>query len=760
MKRVLAIVMVVSLLASVAHAQIIDAGSLHSLIIKDGTVWAWGNNSFGQLGDGTTTQRTSPVHVEGLSGVIAVTAGNNHSIAINGDSTVWAWGYNFYGQLGDGTTTHRASPVHILGLDGVIAVTVGGNHSMAIKDDGTVWAWGYNFFGQLGDGTTTQRRSPVQIEGLNGVVAVAAGQLHSVAIKDDGTVWAWGDNSLGQLGDGTTTQRTSPVHIVGLDGVIAVTVGGDHSMAIKGDGTVWAWGDNSLGQLGDGTITQRTSPVQVMGLTGVQTVTAGDTHSMAIKGDGTAWAWGNNSFGQLGDGTKIQRNSPVQVVAVTNVIKATLGSGHSMVVKGDGTVWAWGYNQQGQLGDGTNTDKTAPVQVQIALATEPTEPSTPIQPSVASVEQTRAIVSWQTVNDATKYRVYVNGVLTDETNQLSYMVTDLWPGTNYTAAIDAGNDVGWSGISQVAEFTTIPAAPAAPTVANVLQTSAQVTWQQVTGATRYRVLRDGVQIADITEDTYNLTGLAADTGYSITIRAGNASGWSEAGAAATFTTAAEPVAPPAPTVSATATQTSITLQYSAPGAEIYRVYYQGDLLAETLQTSYTISGLTPDTEYTYTITALAAGLESEASGVTTRTTAPLPPPTTPIITTAKPELVSVTLEYYSPDADSYRLYKDGDQLAQTTATKYTVRELEPNQTYTFGVTAVNNQGESELASIDVTTQAPTPGAFNGWVIVSGIAPATSQTMGSMTPMAATVGGLTLAGSILAWGIDILRKWRR
>jgi len=246
----------------------VSGGGYHTLALKnDGTVWAWGRNDNGQLGDGSNIDRNTPVQVSGLSGVTAVATSNAHNLALKNDGTVWAWGWNGHSQLGDGTNLNRNTPVAVSGLSGVVAVAVGGGHSLALKNDGTVWAWGWNDVGQIGDGTTTRRWTPVQVSDLSGIGALAAGTDHSLAFKQDGTVWAWGWNEYGQLGDGSIVNRVRPTQVGGLSGELTYLAGGIYnSMILKNDGTVWIWGANWYGEIGDGTTTTRKSPVQVLGL--------------------------------------------------------------------------------------------------------------------------------------------------------------------------------------------------------------------------------------------------------------------------------------------------------------------------------------------------------------------------------------------------------------------------------------------------------------------------------------------------------------
>ncbi|MBM2815176.1 MAG: hypothetical protein HW421_1938, partial [Ignavibacteria bacterium] len=338
--------------------------SSYALNAQGGEAYSWGYNAYGQLGDGTTTNKNSPVQIGTGTNWTTSFGGYFHSIAIKSDATLWAWGYNGNGQLGDGTTTQRNSPVQTGTGTNWVSASGGGYHTAGIKTDGTLWAWGNNAYGQLGDGTTTQRNSPVQIGTGTNWVMVSCGSYNTIAIKSDGTLWAWGYNGDGELGDGTTTQRNSPIQIGTGTNWSKVNCGDWHTIAIKSDGTLWAWGWNSNGQVGDGTSSNiRLSPVQIGTGTNWASVSGGYAHTIAIKNDGTLWSWGRNDAGQLGDGSTTQRNSPVQIGTGTNWASASNGEHHNCAIRSDGTLWSWGNNTYGQLGDGTTTNRISPIQI-------------------------------------------------------------------------------------------------------------------------------------------------------------------------------------------------------------------------------------------------------------------------------------------------------------------------------------------------------------------------------------------------------------
>lgn len=367
----------------------ICVGTDHTVGLKgDGDVYTWGRNNVGQLGSSASSSAisTTPQRI-GMYAIKAISCGDDYTMALRTDGTLWGWGYNGQGNLGDNSTTNRFSPVQVGTSNGTssgwVTVSAGSTHTVGLRDGGRLYTWGNNGNGQLGDNTTNQSRAPKSIN-LAGVVEVAAGGSHTLAVTASGDLWAWGANGAGQLGDGTTTQRPTPTAIFQPGQTssdhnwLAVQAGDNHSLGIRVSGAVASWGSNASGQLGRSTSsTPASKPGAVVGSMRLGAQALGSDKTFLIKSNGTLWAWGNPAQGGLGIQGTFNNTLPTQVTttspsdASNNWVKLAHAAGGVMAgIKAGGSLWTWGHEIGGELGNGNGTTDTFNVPSRIGAATD------------------------------------------------------------------------------------------------------------------------------------------------------------------------------------------------------------------------------------------------------------------------------------------------------------------------------------------------------------------------------------------------------
>ena len=323
-------------MGKVGEFQTISAGWDHVAAIKtDGSLWTWGNNEYGQLGDGTTENKSTPVKI--MEDVVGVSAGSLHTAAIKEDGSLWTWGFNGMGELGDGTAEDKYEPVKV--MDDVAAVSVSHQNIKVIKKDGSLW---------------DLKNVPEKI--MDNVLAVSAGIAYSAAIKEDGSLWTWGNNEHGQLGDGTTENRSTPVKI--MENVTAVSTGEFNTAAITTDGSLWIWGDGQFRQPDNSATEDYCTPTKIM--SDVVSVSM-CRRKTVVKVDNSLWTLEYNLNGEFGNDTMANRVNSVKIM--DNVVDVSEGNDYTAAITTDGSLWTWGINNYGQIGDGTTEYKYSPVKV-------------------------------------------------------------------------------------------------------------------------------------------------------------------------------------------------------------------------------------------------------------------------------------------------------------------------------------------------------------------------------------------------------------
>lgn len=345
--------------------EMVKTGANHCIGIKtDGTLWTWGSNGSGELGNGGDWDSWSPSQVgtETSWSKVATGRSSTHNLAIKDDGTLWAWGYNFDGQCGNNPGVDILAPLQVGTDNDWIEVACGMFFSLAIKTDGTLWGWGSNAFGQMANPNTfSDVLVPTLMSSQSNWAQITAGDSHMLVLTIDGDLYACGFNFQGSLGNGNNDNQTSLIQIATGQTWTSIAAGDTHSLAIRSDNSLWAWGSNGDGQLGLGDYTYYNTPVQVGSSTDWAKIGAGEFFSLGIKTDGTLWSWGENGYGQLGIGNNIEQPSPVQVGSSNNWISAEGGRQHSVALLEGNAAVAFGRNTFGAVGNGTDVDSNVPV---------------------------------------------------------------------------------------------------------------------------------------------------------------------------------------------------------------------------------------------------------------------------------------------------------------------------------------------------------------------------------------------------------------
>ncbi|AEV85753.1 Protein sidekick-2 [Actinoplanes sp. SE50] len=722
------------------------AGNGHTCaLLSDTGAYCWGRGAEGQLGDGSTVYRSGPVAIAAPHGVsfTQLTAGQAHTCGVGSNAKAYCWGMGDYGQLGDGATANRSSPVAVAGPAGVgfTELAAGDRHTCALGSDTRTYCWGIGNDGQLGDGATANRSSPVEVATPPGVsfTELAAGVYHTCALASDTGTYCWGMGGMGQLGDGGTVNRSSPVAVAAPPGVTftQLAAGGFHTCGLGSDTRTYCWGLDETGQLGDGGTARWSRPVEVAVPAGVTftRLTAGSNHTCALGSDTRTYCWGYGYYGQVGDGGTVNRSSPVEVAVPAGVTLSRLTAGwyHTCALGSDSTVYCWGLNETGQLGDGSITDRSSPV----GMPPLPS-PAGPLPPTgVSATAGDREIaVSWTVPADLG------SGALTGYTATTSpggnsctsvttaCLITGLTNGTAYTVAVTATTTVGTSAASDPSASVTPVAGPLPPTGVSATADDREIAVSWTVPAdlgsgtlTRYTATTSpgGNTCTSGTATTCTITGLTNGTAYTVTVTATTTVGTSTAsGPSAPVTPVAGPLRPSG--VSATAGDRQLVVSWTVPvdlGSGRLTGYIAttspgGKTCASVTATTCTITGLVNGTAYTVTVTAtttVGTSAASDPSAPVTPAAGPLPP--TGVTATAGDGQLVVS--WTAPvDLGSGRLTgytattsPGGSTCASVIATTCTITGLVNDTAYTVAVTATTTVGTSDAS---VPSAAVTPAA--------------------------------------------------
>jgi len=722
----------ISAYAAAVEVQI-AAGSEHTLMLKsDGTVWAWGYNQFGELGNGTRTQSNVPIQVPGLTNVIAISAGNGFSMALTADGSVWAWGRNNSANLGVGNTTLYYWTPQKINITNVKAISAGNDHSMILKTDGTVYTCGINYYGQLGLGISDSAMYSTtyqKLDLINDVKEISAGKHFCLALKTDGTVWGWGDNSYGQVGPSGTVV-TSPQYL-NINDVKAIAAGGYFSLTLKTDGKIYSWGITSYGALGLGspTGTSISTPTCISTIGTAKAISAGVFYGAAIATDGSVWTWGHNVNGQLGDGTLVSAYTPIKNTTLSNATTIECGSNHMLTITDNSKLMSWGNNIHGQLGDGTTTQRTTPVLINKDPSITSTSLTDGMQFYKTDTNCVPTFIVKDENNDTLTCTYFIDNETTARdtktvTNTITDQTVTLAP-INFSSLSNGKHIVKYQvsdGLSAVTKSVTIEKigdesasiidALKIEPFDNKISVSIKVfDNSKVLAPTPYSYSIDGFAPIKTTLANYTFTGLTPNSKHTITATIEDLAGNKETYTQEIYTKAQIPV------IATTLLPDNIvqlTLTDTNPSDTQYQIQCGSQYINAIGRLStvpvwmtlpdkkLTIEGLKLNTPYSFKVKAKnKEALETDYSNASTITVT-MNVPTVPTNFTAQSSANKIILAWDPViGAKTYEIEVDGKIIKNGSKTTYSHEKLKTNSQHTYRVRAINQAGEGSWSAIKV-----------------------------------------------------------
>ena len=697
----------------------------YSTVFSHNTIYGSGSNNSSQLGDGTTTNRSTLTLMTNSTGKTpqSISCGSSHTMVLMSDGSIYGCGSNSSGQLGDGTNTTRSTLTLLTNSTGKtpVSISCGFSHTIVLMSDGSVYGCGGNLFRQLGDETGIPRKTLTLMTNSTGKtpVSIACGNSHTIVLMSDGSVYGCGYNNNSQLGDGTTTTRSTLTLMTNSTGKtpVSISCGNTYTMVLMSDGSVYGCGYNNNSQLGNGTTTTSSTLTLMTNSTGKTpvSISCGDSHTMVLMSDRSVYGCGLNSLGQLGSGTTTTSSTLTLMTNSTGKtpVSISCGNNHTIVLMSDGSVYGCGFNGSGQLGDGTSTTRTTLTRMTVGDGITPitlpyiTAPTSVFANATSDTTATVTFVA-PTGDSANSITYDLSGGGSYDLSGTTYTVTGLTANTAYTFKVIATTTTASTNASAT-EIQTYIAAPTSVVATAISDTTATVTFDAPAGGSANSITYDlsGGGSYSLSGTTYTVTGLTASTAYTFTVIATSSTNSTNASATAIQTYIAAPTSPTSVSASVLSS-TSATVSFTASmGATSYTVTSSpGGITSTGSSTSITVSGLSANTAYTFTVTATNTTGTSESSSASSSINTYNDTPTSVSASNYGDRTSDITFSTTSY-ANSYIVhsYVDGSNTIYSSTygstSPITVSELMTDTFYNFKVASVD--GESYTSDLSIVS---------------------------------------------------------